>query len=352
MLNVDSASVYTDFNSLAKLKQSAREQSPAAIKEVAKQFESLFLSMMMKSMREAKLADGILDSQQSQFYRDMYDQQMAMQLAGKPGIGFADLIAKQLSPKAAEEDEKDPKLATNEVLNRAAGTGSASQPDQHQTIAGNGASDGEPLESSGLNSLERSLAMLERSQNAMAGQWQNLENELQAAAGAGGGSETLSSKEEFVSQLRPHALEAARALGVDPNLLLAQAALETGWGQAVIKNGHGENSFNLFNIKADKSWQGKQAKALTLEFDGTSARKEMAGFRAYGSYKQSFDDYVNFIKNNPRYSEALKKAGNAGQYIRELQQAGYATDPRYAEKVMSIYHNQSAAEAAALRDAG
>ncbi|BBL60097.1 flagellar assembly peptidoglycan hydrolase FlgJ [Methylomonas koyamae] len=350
MLNVDSAAVYTDFNHLAKLKQSAREQSPAAVKEVAKQFESLFLSMMMKSMREAKLADGILDSQQSQFYRDMYDQQMAMHLAGKPGIGFADLIAKQLSPKAAEEDEKDPKLATNEVLNRAAGTGSASQPDRHQTIAGAGASDGEPLENSGLDSLERSLAMLERSQNAMADRWQHLEDDLQAAASAG--TETLSSKEEFISQLRPHALEAAQALGVDPNLLLAQAALETGWGQAVIKNGHGENSFNLFNIKADKSWQGKQAKALTLEFDGSSARKEMAGFRAYGSYKQSFDDYVNFIKNNPRYSEALKKAGNAGQYIRELQQAGYATDPRYADKVMSIYHNQNAAEAAALRDAG
>ncbi|WP_445371568.1 flagellar assembly peptidoglycan hydrolase FlgJ [Methylomonas sp. HW2-6] len=350
MLNADSAAVYTDFNSLAKLKQSAREQSPAAVKEVAKQFESLFLSMMMKSMRDAKLADGILDSQQSEFYRDMYDQQMAMHLAGKPGVGFADLIAKQLSPKAAEEDEKDPKLATNEVLNRAAGTGSATQPDRPQTLSGGGASDGEPLESSGLDSLERSLAMLERSQNAMADRWQHLEQDLRAAQTAG--SDALSSKDEFIGQLRPHAQEAAKALGVDPNLLLAQAALETGWGQAVIKNGRGENSFNLFNIKADKSWQGKQAKALTLEFDGASARKEMAGFRAYGSYKQSFDDYVNFIKSNPRYSEALKKAGNAGQYIRELQQAGYATDPRYAEKVMSIYHNQSAAGVAALPDAG
>jgi flagellar protein FlgJ len=147
-----------------------------------------------------------------------------------------------------------------------------------------------------------------------------------------------------MDNLLPHARQAARELGVDANLLLAQAALETGWGQSVIKNNQGDSSFNLFNIKADKSWQGKQTKVATLEYDGDVAKKTMAGFRSYGSYKDSFDDYVNFIKSNPRYSDALKKVGSPAHYIRELQQAGYATDPRYAEKVMSIYRSQIAGQ--------
>lgn len=329
MLNVDSASVYTDFNGLAKLKQGAREQTPEAIKEVAKQFESVFLGMMMKSMRQAKLADGMLDSQQGNFYRDMYDQQMSVHLAGK-GVGLAEFIAKQLSPKQ-KDDEK--KMDASDYLNRAAGAGA-----QRQNVAAKTSASG-LLDASGLNSLERTLARLERSQPG-AEQWQQLDDDLQALK-ASGGQPIAASKQDFIDQLLPHARQAANALGVDANLLLAQAALETGWGQAVIKNGQGDSSFNLFNIKADKSWQGKQARSMTLEFNGGVASKEMAGFRSYDSYKASFDDYVNFIKSNPRYSEALKKAGNAGQYIRELQQAGYATDPHYASKVMSIYNRQT-----------
>jgi len=134
MLNVDSASVYTDFNGLAKLKQGAREQSPEAIKEVAKQFESVFLGMIMKNMRQAKLSEGILDSQQTQFYQDMYDQQMSVHLAGKPGIGFADLIAQQLSPKQNKDEEQDKHLSTGDFLNRAAGTGASNKPDHHQSL--------------------------------------------------------------------------------------------------------------------------------------------------------------------------------------------------------------------------
>lgn len=343
MLNTDTASIYTDFSGLAKLKQSAREQSPEAIKEVAKQFESVFLNMVMKNMRQAKLADGILDNHQSQFYQDMYDQQMAVHLAGKPGIGFADLIAKQLSPKQNREDLKDDELALDDYLNRAAGSGAKIGTGVAKPQAATGdTTEQKPLDASGLSSLERSLARLERSQQIAAGQWQTLDDTLQ-----NGGDQPLTSKQAFVNQLWPHAQQAARALGVDANLLLAQAALETGWGQSVIKNGQGENSFNLFNIKADKSWQGKQAKTLTLEFDGGVAKKEMAGFRAYDSYKDSFNDYVNFIKSNPRYGEALKKAGNARQYMQELQDAGYATDPRYAEKIMNIYNSQIANQAQA-----
>jgi flagellar protein FlgJ len=166
-------------------------------------------------------------------------------------------------------------------------------------------------------------------------QWQAMQTDGRSHVG-----EMSVNKQIFMSQLLPHAQQAASELGVDANVLLAQAVLETGWGKSVIKNSQGDSSFNLFNIKADKSWQGKQARVSTLEFDGGVARKEMAGFRSYESYKQSFDDYVSFIKSNPRYSSALKMAENPERYVHELQKAGYATDPNYAEKVLNIYRSQ------------
>ena len=330
MLSTDTASVYTDFNGLDKLKQSAREQSPEAIKQVANQFESLFLNMVLKSMREAKLADGALDSKQEEFYQDMYDQQMALHLAGKPGIGLADLIVKQLTPKQKSDD--DEKMQASDYLNRAlAGNGQVVKRPVNQSIQPSAPV--EPMRESGLNRLQQTLEQMEQSQK-LAEQW---------LTGTNGG-EIATNKQIFMSQLHPYAQQAANDLGVDTNILLAQAALETGWGRSVIRNSKGESSFNLFNIKADKSWKGDQTRVSTLEYDGAVARREMAGFRSYASYKESFDDYVDFIKSNPRYGEALKKAGNAAQYVRELQKAGYATDPRYAEKIMSIYNDQIAGQ--------
>ena len=154
----------------------------------------------------------------------------------------------------------------------------------------------------------------------------------------------IHSAEDFVRQLHPYAERAAKELGVEPKVLLAQAALETGWGRSLIKNSNGSNSFNLFNIKADKSWQGKQAQVPTLEFEQGIAKKVNAGFRSYASFQESFQDYVAFIKNNPRYGDALKQAGNGERYLHELQRAGYATDPNYANKIMSIYHSNTMAE--------
>ena len=344
MLNVDSP-VYNDFQSLAKLKLEAHEQTPEAIQQVAKQFESVFLNMMLKSMRQASLSEGLLDSQQSEFYRDMYDQQIALNMAGKPGFGLADFIVKQLSPKKYTGEKK----ALEDYIDAADGSaGVALAAPQPLSTALPAA--GDPLDASGLRSLERNLARLETRRQALAPLWQVQDDEWQTQKLAV--DPLLSSKQDFMNHLRPHAQQAAKALGVDPNLLLAQAALETGWGQAVIKNGQGESSFNLFNIKADKSWQGKQAKALTLEFAGGVAKKEVAGFRAYESFKASFDDYVNFIKANPRYSDALKKAGNPVQYLQELQQAGYATDPKYAEKILNIYNGQMSGQVRLLNGAG
>lgn len=342
MTNLDTSSVYTDINGLAKLKVAAREQSPAALKEVAKQFESVFLNMVMKSMRQAKLADSVMDSKQSEFYQDMYDQQMAIQLSGKPGVGLADMIVKQLSPKP--KPDEDEKMQAVDYLNRALGGGSSSTAANHANAAEKTAKSVDPMDESGLNRLQTTLARMERSQQNLNRNWQALESSWQPQVDR---NQMSVNKQMFMNQLLPHAQQAADKLGVDANILLAQAALETGWGQSVIKNDQGKSSFNLFNIKADKSWSGQQTRVSTLEYAEGIARKEMAGFRSYDSYKASFDDYVDFIKANPRYSEALKKADNAAQYVRELQKAGYATDPRYAEKIMNIYHSQVSAHSPA-----
>ncbi|MBS3964552.1 MAG: flagellar assembly peptidoglycan hydrolase FlgJ [Methylomonas sp.] len=350
MLNVDTASVYTDFNGLAKLKQGAHEQSPDAIKQVASQFESLFLNMVLKNMRQAKLAESVMDSKQSEFYRDMFDQQMALQLAAKPGVGLADMIAKQLMPAAEADSADSTHLAVADYLDR--GLGSRASVSRHASAVTSGDT-ANPLDESGLDRLQATLEKLEASHQALQGRWQRMGvHETSVAAAVPASGEGFNRRDQFMTALRPHAEAAARELGVNPGVLLAQVALETGWGQSVIKDGRGESSFNVFNIKADKTWQGRQARVSTLEYDGGVPSRTTAGFRAYESYKDSFDDYVNLIKSHPRYSEALKKADNPAHYLRELQQAGYATDPRYAEKVMTIYRHQVAAQSGSLEQTG
>jgi len=306
MLTTHNADVYTDFNGLAKLKNQARKESPEALKEAAKQFEAIFLHNILKGMRQAKLADGALDSDQSKFYSDMYDQQLAVHLSGTPGVGLADLIVKQLRPDKSDGEKR----AIQDYLNEPVGAALTSVDEGQASI--------------------RAYAYRDRPLNEI------IEIPLQSDQG-----QPIQSAEEFVRRLYPYAQQAAKELGVEPGALLAQAALETGWGRSLIKNSDGSNSFNLFNIKADKSWQGKQARVPTLEFEQGVAQKVNAGFRSYRSYQESFQDYVNFIKNNPRYADALKKVDDTEQYMRELQQAGYATDPKYADKVMSIYQGNT-----------
>jgi flagellar protein FlgJ len=327
MLNVQNADVYTDFNGLANLKNQAKKDSPEALKEVAKQFESIFLNNILKSMRAAKLADGAMDNEQSKFYNEMYDQQLSVHLSGS--VGLADLIVKQMSPHKPD----NPKSMVQNIEDYQNKFGGLPQTDSGQgnTVV-NWHAGGQamiapylPMQNSGpLNQMTELPAQAKpalKNSNVM----------------------PIQSAEDFVSQLHPYAEQAAKELGVEPKVILAQAALETGWGRSVIKNGNGSSSFNLFNIKADKVWQGKLAKVTTLEFDQGVAKKVNAGFRSYDSFEESFRDYVSLIKSNPRYGDALKKAGNAQQYMQELQQAGYATDPKYADKVMSIYQGNTMA---------
>ncbi len=332
MLNVQSTDVYTDFNGLAKLKNQAHQESPEALKKVAKQFESLFINNVLKSMREAKLADGAMDSDQSKFYNDMYDQQLALHLSGSPGVGLADLIVKQLSPAKPKHEKQD----TEDILNKSSGVTAKGSEPPHQVNTD--LSHFEPAPAN-LNEGQVKLTPYKIDKTPL-----NEITELSTASTdelKRNQTDPIQTAEEFVKRLSPLAAQAAKELGVEPKVILAQAALESGWGRSVIKNANGSNTYNLFNIKADKTWQGKQAQVSTLEFDQGVVKKVNAGFRSYGSFEESFKDYVDFIKSNPRYGDALKKVGNAGQYMRELQRAGYATDPRYAAKVMSIYQGNA-----------
>jgi len=334
MSNVQAADVYTDFNALAGLKAEAKKDSPEALKAVAKQFEALFLNNILKSMRAGKLSEGLLDSQESDSYNEMYDQQLAVHLSGDPGVGLADLIVKQLSPKSAAQNAEG---TFNRPANNQALGGSASAIASSSGIAGNTAK----LQSNKIDSwintdTEGSQTII----NSYINDSEPLSDMTEIPFK--NNNTKSSSTDDFIRQLLPHATQAAKELGIDPKVILAQAALETGWGRSLIKNSNGSTSFNLFNIKADKSWTGKQAQVSALEFDQGIAKKVNSGFRAYSSFKESFADYVDFIKTNPRYGDALKQVNNGERYLQELQQAGYATDPNYANKIMAIYRNNLA----------
>lgn len=161
----------------------------------------------------------------------------------------------------------------------------------------------------------------------------------------------FSSADEFVNTMLPMAKEAAERIGVDPRYLVAQAALETGWGKSVMRAQDGSSSHNLFGIKTGSSWKGDSARAITSEFRNGEMVKETAEFRSYDSYKDSFHDLVTLLQNNNRYQDVVKSADNPEQFVRELQKAGYATDPDYASKIsqiakqMTSYQNYAAASA-------
>ena len=263
-----------DFSALASLKNDARAQDPAALKEAAKQFESLFTQMLLKSMRDANRSfgeDSMFGSSQGDFYQDMFDDQMAMQLSKGKGLGLADMLVQQLTQAGMV---KAPEATTDAAAQTSSST------DSHQPLA--------------------------------------------------------KSKADFVRTMWPHAQRAASQLGVDPNALVAQAALETGWGRSVPSQSGGSSSFNLFGIKAGSTWEGATTNVPTLEFEEGVAVRRVERFRAYDSPADSFSDYAKLIGNNPRYENARGAGGDVATFASALQDGGYATDPNYAQKVVAV----------------
>ncbi|WP_027858784.1 flagellar assembly peptidoglycan hydrolase FlgJ [Marinobacterium jannaschii] len=342
MINNDNqvkhAALYTELNELQKLKQTAKSDEKGALKEVAKQFEQMFLSMMMKSMREANAVlakDSLMNGGQVGFYQEMLDNQITMDISSNQGIGLADVLARQLGKSIdIDMDARDPDKPALKPL---------SESDRMLQRAMDNAAN-----------LAAS-ALLERSQTNPAEAPPHISSPEPVAESAAVTSDTdaektvlperFESPEQFVSSLMPLAEEVAGEIGVDPKVLLAQAALETGWGRHLIRQSDGSNSHNLFNIKADQRWSGERALVNTLEYNNGVPQQQRAAFRAYDSYESSFRDYVEFLKSNPRYQPALQQATNPVEYLQQLQQAGYATDPEYADKIGRIYQGEFLASA-------
>lgn len=269
-----SAPAYTDFSGLDRLRASARSDPKGSLRAVAQQFEGLFVQMVLKSMRDASLGNGLFDSDQSRLYQDMFDGQLSTTLAGRGSLGLTDVIMRQLG--------------------------------------------GEPGRAPAVAPPPRSVAPA-------------------AAPPAGPDPGVLDQPLKFVRAIWDHACSAAAELGTQAKVLVAQAALETGWGRHVPQRADGASSNNLFGIKAGGQWAGVSVAVPTLEFRDGVLRRENASFRAYDSLADGFDDYVQMLKANPRYRAVLAGAEDPRHYARALQSAGYATDPAYGQKILGIF---------------
>ena len=320
------STIYTDVNALTNLKKQAREDQDEALPEVARQFESIFIGMMMKSMRQASLGDAMVSSSAIDTFRDMHDQQMSIELAKGKGFGLAESIVRQL--------RQDKKVTTEPEVNS---DGSFTLPRRQnfyqdytktrkQILEIHNAADGNNLPANS-NAVKNTIV-----DNTSA-----VKEDKKISTSE---SVSFSSAKEFVDKLWPMAEKAAEKLGVNAEVILSQAALETGWGQSIIKNSQ-TSSNNLFNIKADPRWNGEKIAKLSLEYENDTAVNKNSYFRMYDNLQDSFDDYVNFIKNNPRYESAIQKTNNPEQYLHEIHKAGYATDPKYVEKIMKVMNGSN-----------
>jgi len=269
----------TDLSGLARLKEGARAETPEALEAVAKQFESLFLEMMLKSMRDASLGEGIFDSEATDLYQGMFDKQVALDMANGKGLGIADLLVRQLSKHAPPAPSGTPT----------------------------------PIDATPLSPRLRAPS-----------------GEPSASA------RPAPTPLEFVREILPLARKAAAALNLHPVALVAQAALETGWGKRIVAHGDGTSSHNLFGIKASADWNGPKATTRSLEFEGGLPIARQAAFRSYASPADSFADYVRLLKENPRYREVLEQGQDVAGFAAAMGRAGYATDPDYALKIKNV----------------
>ena len=301
--------IYSDISGLNDLKVEARANQKNALKEVAKQFESLFMNMMLKSMRDASMGDPIFDSDQSMVYRDMFDRQLALSMSKGQGMGLAEVLERQLS-------QQIPGLTDKQANGTAEGTTKVGyQPDRMFPQDMSNRVNRQPIQS-GYASLPV-----------------NVVDKIDLT------TDINSPQEKFIRELWPMAEAAADELDTLPEVLIAQAALETGWGKHISKDSTGSSN-NLFNIKAGSNWDGKTIEKTTIEFHNGVPVKEVAKFRAYDSYEDSFKDYVDFLKSSDRYNKALGQAADPEKFIRGLHRAGYATDPAYADKILNIINRE------------
>lgn len=278
-----------DVQGVDALRRTVRNTPEEGLRQVSRQFEAVFMQMVLKSMREATPSEGMFGSQQEKLYTSMLDQQLAQGLSGR-GVGLAQAMYAQLARTSATA-----------AAPQAAAVPSVAPPDAAAPL---------------MPSPELRAAQPVAEAPARA-----------AAAPA--------HVDQFIARMQPAAEAASRATGVPARLILAQAALESGWGRREIRGEDGSPSFNVFGIKADRRWSGKVVDAATTEYVNGVAQPARAAFRAYGSYEEAFTDYAKFLATQPRYARVIA-AGDATQAAQALQRAGYATDPDYAAKLVRV----------------
>jgi flagellar protein FlgJ len=275
----DIGSLAVDSKNLESLRLQSKQSPDQAIRGAAQQFEQVFLNMMLKSMREATPQDGVFDSEQTKMFTGMLDQQLSQTMSSGHGIGLADVMVRQLSRSSMGADAT-PKADVPALSAPAAATKNAVPSAYNENF-----------------------------------------------------------QQDFVRKLMPPAEQASRETGIPAHLMVGQAALESGWGRREIKTADGTNSHNLFGIKAGANWNGKVAEVMTTEYHGGVAHKQVERFRAYGSYAEAFKDYANMLSDNPRYAKVLQQGDSAQGFANALQQAGYATDPHYADKLSKVINS-------------
>lgn len=312
------APAYTDISGLSKLKRAAGANDPQAIRTVAEQFEAMFTRMMLKSMRDAVGKDPMFGSDQQEMYQGMADDQLSVQLAKGKGLGLADMLVRQLQKMGVKG------------ANEAAGSGTgAGTPGASGTAAGMaiGATNARAYAIGPAGAAAKAAAAYRATQQASPTPTTSTTSEA--------------TKSHFIQDLWPQAQDAGTLLGVDPRHLIAQAALETNWGQSLPQDVSGRSSNNLFGMKASSDWTGGTVTNGTQEFANGVASDTTAQFKAYTTPTQSFQDYVALLRNNPRYSAALNTGSDIHAFGAALQRGGYATDPEYANKIAAVANTVS-----------
>jgi flagellar protein FlgJ len=314
---VTQSSNYLDLQGLDQLRQKAQGNSKESIREVANQFESMFASMLIKSMRQANEAfetDSPFNNKNTKFYTDMQDKQLALDISRHGSLGLADALVRQLDPMSISRPQGVPEdklvMPNSEKvkmmdINKLLPAVDLNKPDKTQA----------------------SVIVFDKTKQ------QSTNNNIN--------NHVFTDQKSFIDTVMPYAKKMAKALGISPAVLIAQSALETGWGKKIINGADKQSSFNLFNIKAQKGWQGDKVVKDSLEVENGIGIKRRSEFRSYQDFAQSFTDYGQFITNNQRYKAALQQGTDAGRYAEELQKAGYATDPQYADKIKQILNNET-----------
>lgn len=323
--HIPTSTNYHDLQGLASLRGKASSNADAALNEVAEQFEALFLQIILKESRDSGFGDPLFDSNDADAYRDMLDKQLSVSLSKKGDLGLANIIVKQIRQQLPEQA-----VATNNPFSFSPSTRLYSIPALSPAVTR------PALPGITGQVLSRTAPVAAAPSNLPATSVLPVASKRPA----------FNSPHEFVSTILPYAQKIAEKIDVPAETIVAQAALETGWGKHMIQKPDGSNSFNLFGIKADDRWLGDRVKVTTTEFKNGVSFKKVDEFRSYASLQEGVEDYVKFLQGSPRYEKALAATHSEG-FLSELQKAGYATDPTYAQKITNIVSGGTLSEAMA-----